>query len=506
MAAPINARQRGDEYQQLVFWKYALMMLSGKYEIENIRYEDDLVKSYDDIVIQYSTPQIFRDSTISKEYIQVKFHMRDDGLFTVDNLLDPSFINATKNSLLHNVVAAYKKLGEDEFKQCAFVIYSMWDIDQEDELYKLVSNENSTLEIARLFDGTTERSRMGKIRKKMRTALGIEEDELKCVLKQIRIKSRQEKLDDLISGLNQQLEYCGLQVISGSKHTNPYAQLIQNLYKSGHTLFTKEFLENQLHNENMYSAKREKELIAIRSFIKHAENLESEVEHILKLEDCFEGRFLKKQYTWDGTIYPMINEYLSKNCQSDKEYSIQIEANPTIAFLAGRTLDIKTAKDISPVQRTDKGIIKWNKTDSDIQYPQTICKSKVLDAEKKDVAVVIGISREIVNDVEEFLSAEKGEIGRIMDIRLKTTDSANVIDGMHAWHLANQIKNEIDKRVLKEKQGVLHLFFACPNSIVFLLGRYSLPFGKIQLYEYDFNKQRTCTYYSTITLPVKGEF
>lgn len=506
MAAPIIARQLGDEYQQLVFWKYALMMLSGKYEIENIRYEDDSVKSYDDIVIQYSTPQIFRDSTISKEYIQVKFHMRDDGLFTIDNLLDPSFINATRNSLLHNVVAAYKKLGEEEFKQCAFVIYSMWDIDQGDELYKLVSNENSTLEIERLFDGKTEQSRMGKIRKKMRTSLGIEENELKCILKQIRIKSRQEKMDDLIFGLNQQLENYGLQVISGSKHTNPYSQLIQNLYKSGHTFFTKEILENQLYNENMYSTKREKELIAIRSFIKHAENLESEAEHILKLENYFEGRFLKEEYTWEGTIYPMIKEYLSTNCQSDKEYSIQIEANPTIAFLAGRTLDIKTAKDFSPVQRTDKGIIKWSKTESDIQYPQTICASKILDDEKNDVAVVIGISREIFNDVEEFLLLGKEKIGRIIDIRLETTDSANVIDGRHAWLIANQIKNEIDKRVLKEKQGILHLFFACPNSIVFLLGRYSLPFGKIQLYEYDFNKQRTCTYYSTMTLPVKEEF
>ena len=506
MAAPIIARQLGDEYQQLVFWKYALMMLSGKYEIENIRYEDDSVKSYDDIVIQYSTPQIFRDSTISKEYIQVKFHMRDDGLFTIDNLLDPSFINATRNSLLHNVVAAYKKLGEEEFKQCAFVIYSMWDIDQGDELYKLVSNENSTLEIERLFDGKTDQSRMGKIRKKMRTSLGIEENELKCILKQIRIKSRQEKMDDLIFGLNQQLENYGLQVISGSKHTNPYSQLIQNLYKSGHTFFTKEILENQLYNENMYSTKREKELIAIRSFIKHAENLESEAEHILKLENYFEGRFLKEEYTWEGTIYPMIKEYLSTNCQSDKEYSIQIEANPTIAFLAGRTLDIKTAKDFSPVQRTDKGIIKWSKTESDIQYPQTICASKILDDEKNDVAVVIGISREIFNDVEEFLLLGKEKIGRIIDMRLETTDSANVIDGRHAWLIANQIKNEIDKRVLKEKQGILHLFFACPNSIVFLLGRYSLPFGKIQLYEYDFNKQRTCTYYSTMTLPVKEEF
>ena len=43
MAQAIIARQLGDEYQQFVFWKYALKMLSGKYEIESIRYEDDNV-------------------------------------------------------------------------------------------------------------------------------------------------------------------------------------------------------------------------------------------------------------------------------------------------------------------------------------------------------------------------------------------------------------------------------------------------------------------------------
>lgn len=257
MATAIIARQLGDEYQQLVFWKYALMMLSEKYEIENIRYEDDSVKSYDDVVIQYSKPQIFRDSTISKEYMQVKFHMRDDNLFTLDGLLDPAFINASKNSLLHNVVEAYKKLGVEEFKRCVFVIYSMWDIAQNDVLYELVSNADSTIEIDKLFDGKTELSRMGKIRKKMQTALGVEENELKCILRQIRIKTRQDKLDDLTNSLNQQLEHLDLQVISGSSYNNQYTQLIQNMYKSRITLFTKDFLEEQLRNENLYSAKRD---------------------------------------------------------------------------------------------------------------------------------------------------------------------------------------------------------------------------------------------------------
>lgn len=506
MAKAVVARQLGDEYQQLVFWKYALRMLSGKYEMENIRYEDNTVKSYDDVVIEYSKPQIFRDSTISKAYIQVKFHMRDDNLFTIDNLLNPSFINAKSNSLLDNVVEAYKKLGVEEFKHCVFVIYSMWDIAQDDVLYKLVSNENSTIEIEKLFDGTTERSQMGKIRKKLCVALGVEEDVLKCILKQIRIKSRQEKLDDLVTSLNQQLENQGLQVISGSRHTNPYSQLIQNLYRSGKILFTKELLEEQLRNEGLYSPKKEKASIAIRSFVKHAENLEAEVDHILKLENYFSGRFLKEEYQWEGTIYPILKEFLGTKCLGDKEYNIQFEANPTIAFLAGRILDIKVGKELTPIQRTEKGVVVWEKKDNDIQYPQVICTDKVLDSANSDVAVVIGISRDIYNDVEEYLIEEKKQIGRIISFSLETTDSSNVIDGMHVWYLANQIKNKIDKRMLKEKQGVLHVFCACPNSLVFILGRYSLSFGKIQLYEYDFNKQRTCTYYSTITLPVKEEF
>lgn len=44
MAKAISARQFGDEYQQLVFWKYALNLLSGNYEIDKIKYEDEAVK------------------------------------------------------------------------------------------------------------------------------------------------------------------------------------------------------------------------------------------------------------------------------------------------------------------------------------------------------------------------------------------------------------------------------------------------------------------------------
>ena len=177
MAKAVITRQFGDEYQQLVFWKYALDMLSGNHEISNILYEDKEVKSYDDVVIEYVKPQNFRNSTYIKKYIQVKFHIRDEDFFTLDNLLDPAFINAEKKSLLDNVVAAYRQLG-DEFENCVFVIYSMWDIAQGDVLYELINNVDRTIDIDKLSIGKTERSKMGGIRKKLCTKLGVDEREL----------------------------------------------------------------------------------------------------------------------------------------------------------------------------------------------------------------------------------------------------------------------------------------------------------------------------------------
>lgn len=151
--------------------------------------------------------------------------MRDNNLFSLDNLLDPSFINATKYSLLDNVVLAFRSLG-DEFRNCKFVIYSMWDIAQDDVLNELISNADRTVILNKLFDGTTDASKMGKIRKKLCETLKLTTEELKCVLHQLCIKNRQETLVHLKEVINEKLSVLGLQVISGSKYTNQYSQLI----------------------------------------------------------------------------------------------------------------------------------------------------------------------------------------------------------------------------------------------------------------------------------------
>lgn len=500
MASPNSARQYGDEYQQLVFWKYALMMLNNQSEIEKIGFEYDKVKSFDDIVIMYSKPQKFRDSEIKTEYIQVKFHMRKEDFFTIDNLVSPSFINAPHNSLLDNVVRAYRKLG-DEFANSVFTIYSIRDINQNDVLYELVSNVDGAISLEKLFDNTTDRSRMGKIRTKLQKALNLSQEELKAILKQIKIRTSREGVSQLREYLNQQLNAQGLQTLAGSSYLNPYCQLLQRLAQVGKIYFSKDCLDQELKKEKLYIPQKDTRKLIIRSYDRNSDHDFAEERNILKLEQYFDNRFLKAHSQWDKTIYPLLKQFIEDRCSEKKDYQILLDASPTIAFMSGRLLDMKTARKIDPIQRTEQGLTVWEKKVEEKNYPEAICNESLVNDKEADVAVAIGFSRDIFNDVKEYLEKEQIKVGKILNYKLETTDSSSVIDGNHAWQLANQIKNQIDKRNGNEKRGVLHIFMACPNAIVFILARNSLSFGKVQLYEHDFLRERNGSYYPTAMLP-----
>lgn len=505
MAQAIIPREIGDEYQKLVFWQYALKMLLGTSEIDKVGYECDEIKTFDDVVVYYANPQKYRKKTISKEYIQVKFHVRNNDSFTFDNLIDPKFINATKYSLLDKVVMAYRKMGDD-FTNCKFTIYSVWEINQSDTLFGMISHIDKGIDIDKLFDGTGDTSRTGKIRKKLRESLGVTEEELKIVLGQVCIRSGQDSYEDMVRSLNNDLKSLGLKLISGSQYQNHYTDLIGKLFHAGYMEYDNNFIIEQLLNEGLYNDEKEITHFVISSYKRHTENLECETDSMLKLDNYVSGKFLKDNFSWED-LYPIINKYINSICVGDRTFYCQLETNFTIAFMAGRILDIKAGKDIVPVQRTDNGIKIWRPEEKDInEYAEAGISDIDLDDSSKDVAVVIEFTREILNDVKEYIVNSKLNIGRIITIRTDNIGSKSVKDGTHALILANQIKNEIDKRKSEEKLARLHLFVSCPISIVFLLGRYSFSFGKVQMYDYDMLKIGTGTYYPTVMFPIKGEF
>jgi hypothetical protein len=63
------------------------------------------------------------------------------------------------------------------------------------------------------------------------------------------------------------------------------------------------------------------------------------------------------------------------------------------------------------------------------------------------------------------------------------------------------VSHKIRSRTVRERKGVLHLFSAAPNAFLFFLGQLSRGFGRVQLYEYDFDRNIPGAYSLSIQLP-----
>lgn len=504
MGNPVAARTFGDDYQAMVFWKYVNAMLKPDSEIEQIDYECNDIKSFDDVVIHYKKYPRFHGRYISTDYIQVKFHMRQSDFFTWGNLIDPQFINATTNSIMHNILNAYNSLG-DKFKACRFIIYSPWDIKQDDALYNLVSNVDYGFETGIIFDGKTSKSNMGQLRKIFCDSLSIDENVLKDLLQQTCIYYGKEKIYDLKENLNKDFLYNNLKQCPNNKDTNPYIDIVRAWNKSGIHEFNKDYIIAQCEKEELIDYHQEKTIIAFRSFKRYTEGIEQRTEHMLDLIDYFDGRFLGDKYTWSD-VFNRIDDFVQKNIVYGKEYCIDFEAHLSIAFAVGRILNTKSGIKSIPMQKTINGIYTWDFSGSDTSSYDTLhMKSEILTPTGKDIAIAISISNEIYNDVNGYIQNNLHSVNTIYYLKMSKIGNNSIVDGNHAWKLAEQINDIIEKDGLKKKHGTLHIFYSGPVAIMFNLGKLSLSYGKIQLYEYDFQHVRTETYYPSIIFPQEGE-
>lgn len=163
MVTAVVARQQGDDYQARIFWLEACRLFSRYSKVARVAYELNRIKAFDDVVVTYSAPlPDERGGVVTADYSQAKFHVDQAGSLTCQSLIDPKAIGATSFSLLQRLHAAVKATHGVGMR---FNLISAWGIHPDDGLAEIVSNRNGELRLDRLFDGTTDRSARGKIRK-----------------------------------------------------------------------------------------------------------------------------------------------------------------------------------------------------------------------------------------------------------------------------------------------------------------------------------------------------
>lgn len=507
MAQAIVARENGDDYQRLVLWSYINELLSKNSDIEVILHEFDEVKGFDDIIIKYKKPIIVcGERMIEKEYIQVKFHQHQSDFLTIENLIQPRFINSKKDSFLGNLSKAYKLLGDD-YRTCLFTLYTPFDIDQKDTLYKIVDNRNRMITEKMFFDGTIKTKR-AKDKNRILKHLNIADEDLKIILSRVKFYKGL-SFPELINQLNIQLNTNGLVQISNNTVCNSYINLAKKWLCANKLELSREFVISECKSENLiYQIEKEVDQnIYVRTFENYVNSNEKNT-NLLDLTGMFNlGKYLKKEYKWEH-IYKITKEFFKEDTNLKGINGINLECSLTMAFLVGRVLNPKSGISSYPVQKTLNGVVSWDCIDEgkyDLLEDFCIVNENTVDENGLDSILIISMTNDIESDVMEYIKYEQFNVRNIYHIKSKNIGKNSIKNGAQCFNIAESIAKLLGERTRREKMSMTHLFVSAPVALMFLIGKLSLNMGKISFYEHDMTFREKDIYMKSAVFPIEGE-
>jgi len=119
------------------------------------------------------------------------------------------------------------------------------------------------------------------------------------------------------------------------------------------------------------------------------------------------------------------------------------------------------------------------------------------------VAICLSVTRDVYSDVEEYLaSTDAPHVGRIVLLSPERGPSPQSIHGADdAYQLALQLPTVLSS-ARPNHHARAHIFFACPNSLMFFIGQQREALGRLMLYEFDFALERNELYLQSFLLPI----
>ena len=513
MANAIVARMQGDDYQARFFWIEACRLFDPHTKVVQVGYDLDPTRSaraFDDVIVRYATP--IPDGCggqISAEFYQIKFHVDHNGAFTYNGLITPKFIGASSVSLLQRLRDAQEQYAPDG-TGARFWIVSPWQIDSADPLCRIISQSSGEIRLHVLFNDTTDKSEMGKVRKLWRDHLGFTTDnELRRVLRPLRIRVGAGDLLSLQDRLNDKLQIAGLEPVPSDRQVHPYDDLIKKLRAEGRSEFTRSEMENVCRANGLWRGRTAHEELAIqvglRSFLRWAEHMEDETNHMLCLLPHFDGRTIRDPNLWAQQVFPDLLNFIETTMRDQAAYHLHIDAHSSIAFAAGYCLDTKSGARILPVQKTRKGRIVWDPFAEDcIPGDNEWClEEHRMSDTGSEVALALCVTQDALDDVRLYVERALPEVGRVFMCRAGSTPGqASIRDGVHAQALAQSLSFLLKtKRSALERQSRLHIFAAAPNALMFFIGQHSRSFGKFTLYEFDLDTNTPGAYLPSLSFP-----
>lgn len=488
MAESVVASWDGHDYQARVFWiRASELRRKDKPWVIEVSYETDGPKGFDDVVVRYNPGRKGRRSfEIAVDHHQVKFHVNKSGRFGYLDLAEPEFIGATSVSILQRLQDAVGKAPAGS----TFTLITTDRIRDDDPLRELVSARDSSIDVDKLREGKTPKSKMGKVRKHWREHLKLnDDDQLYALMERFHLKDGAKTLEEMRAEVDDAFYRVGL---NGGENTWEFSLdgVIRGLKSVGRNTFTRDEFEAFVKERRWIRTDEEdRQNVSIRSFgDASAGYLATASEWDLSLLDRFDARHLKPGADWTTEVQPEIEGFLKRVRQTQKRIRLSLEAHTSIAFLAGSHLGMKTGTDVEVVQKSRGPTTIWRSDDD--RTGSAMLREDVQVGTGADVAIVVSLSRTALRDVEEYLEGKSDEIGSIFHfIPEAGFGPTAVAGGAHAAALADQVANVVSNLRLRRGAKV-HLFVAAPNGFTFFLGQHREAMGSVVLYEFDFGGTR----------------
>jgi SMODS-associated and fused to various effectors sensor domain len=111
------------------------------------------------------------------------------------------------------------------------------------------------------------------------------------------------------------------------------------------------------------------------------------------------------------------------------------------------------------------------------------------------------VSQATETHTRTYVSAQLPGVGRLVSFVLPGgPGQQNVAGGAHAAALAEQIANELRALKATDPDATVHIFAACPNSILFYLGQQHQGIAPCVVYEFDFDRRGSKTYQPSLAI------
>jgi len=506
MARANIARRQGDDFQARLFWLYASYLLDQHSPMARVAYETG-PKSFDDILIEYQShaaPPDHEGKPIFRRHIQCKWHTTG-GSFGYADLIDPAFINAQSSSLLQRAHQAQSTHAPDG-SGCRFELKTNWRIHPTDPLIELVRKESDAIDQDRLFDGTTDRSRMGQVRKLWRDHLAIDEQALASVTRTLSIAETSESLTELRARLDERFAGVGMKRVPTNRTSFFYDDLILKLLAQGRAKFDRDSFRAMCLQEGLLQQPDHSLpslTIGIRSFMHPIDNLEDRCERMLNLVPYFDGRYIRNPADWEHRILPDIRAFITSAANSADLLRLILDAHASLAFAIGSILNVKSGRRVQIEQRT-AGRRFWSTDDtpSDTSWPNFLFDERPRNQNSLEIAVAVSLTHDVSGAVRTFIEQQLPQVRTLLHCQPETGPSQLLVrSGRHAWQLAEALVQRLHAiRTTSHPIEHVHLFVAGPNAFTFFLGQHQQVLGATSLYEWDFDNQRGGGYSPSLSI------